>query len=126
MGVPNLAGHATTWTEYTSATGATATATKAAVSGESHYITGFMATASSNDSARDTLTLTVYDDSTAKIVAQFEASFGGAYAPGGNPIIVDLSNPLKITHGKACSASITGAATGTTASVNIWGFTLDD
>lgn len=129
MGVPNLAGHATTWAVTESKTGATSEATMALVAGESHYVTGFSASAVSTgggSGVQDTLIATLKDGSTDKIIISFDANFQGDDHPGGGPVVVDLSNPLKITQGAATSLEITGAATGTEAIASIWGFTLDD
>ena len=121
MGVPNLAGHACTWTETVTATG-DYTLTHTAEAGKTHYLAGFSCGGNTSGS-NDHFTLTVSDGDTAVIV--IDCSGHGASGYVGQTAIVDLSNPLRITQGAKIEMAWTDAAS-IEVSASMWGFTLDD
>lgn len=126
----NLTAHASTWNENDSATGDTATATHAAVSGESHYICGLIVGCSDYSSAQpDALICTVYDGAVSAPNAIIKFPFTSAgnddNDPTGGPIAINFSNPLIITSGNPISVVVSGAAPAgnSVAYANMWGFT---
>ena len=96
----------TQWTVVDSQTNATATATKAAVSGKQHFITGVSFSMSAAPAA--SVTVQVKDGST--VLDQFQIPGGAGTAQA--PLVHNYYPPLQITSGNA--ATITVGALGAT------------
>ena len=106
----------TQWVEVaTQNTNATATATKAAISGKTHFITGYSVSCSAAPGAAVSVTIT--DGATTVERVELPAA---AFAP----IAVNFSSPIKCTENSA--AAITCPAVGgvTRSTVTLRGFTL--
>lgn len=99
------------WVAKDSKDNALATATKAAVSGSSHYITNIVA----DFSATATKTLQIKDGTT--VIAEFSVV---------DSAVINLGAAIKITKGNAVSAELAASgAGGTVGKVNLIGFTLE-
>lgn len=107
----------TKWTTIDSQTNATATATKAAVTGRCHYITGL--TISANAAPAAAIEATLYDGTTAIDLFEIPAS---AFAP----IVVNYKPPIKVTSGAATSIALGAGGAGVKTSVTLRGFTASD
>lgn len=98
------------WTVTANGTDA-ATATKAAVAGKSHYLTGIIASTAPGGTAL----FTVKDDTTAILAGSSWALTGGD-----GLVCVQFAHPIKITAGKAVSLEASGSGT---TYANLMGFT---
>lgn len=120
-----LSAFVATWTEDSSATAATATATHAAEANRLHYLTGFACSAQSSSGATpDDMVCTIKDDTDTLISFTFQSSVMDDYAPGGGgPVVHSFTTPIQIGEGNATSIEVAGAGMGNLVSVNLWGFT---
>lgn len=121
-----LSNFVATWTEKDDETGDTASATKAAEAGKSHYLCGIMAGCSDYGSAQpDSLVCTVKDGTSPGAIIKFPFTSAGTddYDPTGGPVAINFTNPIQFTEGQAITVEVTGAVTNNVAYVNFWGFT---
>ena len=123
MGLEKLQGQLSafisTWTEDATASGSTATATHAAESNKSHYITGFSATSYDTSSGAGVSTIAIKDDT--DTIMTFYCDNG--YGAEGNGITHSFASPIQITEGKACTITITNDSSFDVVAANLWGFT---
>ena len=123
MGLEKLQGQLSafisTWTEDATASGAVATATHAAESNKSHYITGFSVSSYDGSAGAGTSTIEIKDD-TDVILTIYKDN--GVAADGGE-VTHSFSSPIQITEGNACSISINNSSTYDSNAANLWGFT---
>ena len=123
MGLEKLQGQLSafisTWTEDATASGGVATATHAAESNKSHYITGFSATSYDTSSGAGVSTIAIKDDT--DTIMTFYCDNG--VAAEGNGITHSFSSPIQITEGNPCSISITNDSSFDSVAANLWGFT---
>lgn len=109
----------TPWTvTATSGNNASAAATKAAVSGVNHYVTGYLVVLRGATAANDAV-VTIKDDSTVKITECI-----GTSQAIGTRISNQLTIPLKITTNKAASLNVAAAGAGCITELTLFGYTL--
>lgn len=105
----------TQWTVVDSQTNATATATKAAVAGKQHFITGISFSMSAAPAAA--VTVQVKDGST--VLDQFQIP-----AAAQAPLLSNYNPPLTITVGAAASITVGALGAGVVGTVVLKGKTL--
>ena len=129
MGLEKLQGKLSafisTWTEYATGSSGTATATHAAESNKSHFLTGFVCSAqSASGSDPDMMLCVIKDDTDIIITFTFQSSVIDDDAPGGDgPVVHSFASPIQITEGNETSIVLTGGAGGDKAYANLMGFT---
>jgi len=129
MGLEKLQGQLSafisTWTEYAAGSSGAATATHAAESNKSHYLTGFICSAqAASGSDPDMMVCAIKDDTTTIIQLTFQSSVIDDDAPGGDgPVVHSFASPIQITEGNETSIVLTGGAGGDKAYANLLGFT---
>lgn len=110
----DLLGAQTEWTVVTTATNSVATATKAAVVGQRHFVTYVTVSASAAPAAA--VTATIKDGTT--VITQFEMP-ASAIAP----IFVPIARSLRISVGALVEISVPALGAGVKGTVTIGGFT---
>lgn len=110
----DLLGGVTEWTEVATATNGTATATRAAVTGKIHYISGISISANGQPAAA--VAATVTDGATTK--DRFEIP-----ALAFSPIIINYVRPIRCTVSTAANVTLPALGAAITGTVVIKGFT---
>ena len=116
------------WTEAnTGSAGGTATATKAAATGETHFLCGLIVACKESTTTANppTVTCNVKDGTSPGTIISFGFTGGSTddYDTNGGPVVINFGAPIQFTEGQAITVELTGATMYETSSVSFWGFT---
>ena len=113
------------WTATHTTTSTTnAEATKAAVSGKSHYVCGFMASIDDGAYAMETGTVTLLNGTTVIFKMSINSNSQKSYYQGSDHLVMNFTAPIKISENTAVTLKIDPAgSTASAINANVWGFT---
>ena len=118
-----------TWTVKNEGTTGTISATKALVSGSTHFVSGFACSLTMTGYTPEQAEVQINHGTGPTIIFDIDlvsaTSYGGPTysADWSGPTVVTFAHPLQIPAGEQVTASITPSASGCVAKINFWGFT---